>query len=129
MNNNISGNVQNAGQPITNNFNQPVKKSKNIIVKILAVIGGIVVGIIVLFVVFFLLVSSSSNKLICKSSEGDITIMYNDTTITGYTANGLSYDMGQQKNVANQIGIKNYISQFTTWFETNTTGSCSIKEK
>lgn len=129
MNNNISGYDENTGQPITNNYTQPVKKSKNVVLKILGIIGGIVVGIIVLFVVIFSLVSSNSNKLICKSSEGNITIMYNDTTITGYTANGMSYDMDQQKTVANQIGIKNYISQFTTWFETNTTGSCSIKEK
>lgn len=129
MDNNISGYNSNIGQPITNNYNQPVKKSKNAVVKVLAIIGGIIVGIIVLFVVIFSLISSNSNKLICKSSEGNITIMYNDTTITGYTAKGVSYDMDQQKTVVNQIGIKSYISQFTTWFETNTTGSCSIKEK
>lgn len=129
MNNNISEYNSNSGQSITNSYNQPVKKTKNPIVKVLAIIGGIVVGIIILIVVIFLLVSANSNKLICKSSEGNITIMYNDSTITGYTANGISYDMDQQKIVANQIGIKSYISQFTTWFERNTTGSCSIKEK
>lgn len=125
MNNNISGYDPNTSQPIPNNYNQPVKKSKKTIVKVLAII----VGFIVLFLVIFSVVSLNSNKLICKSSEGNITIMYNDSTITGYTANGISYDMDQQKKVANQVGINSYISQFTTWFETNTTGSCSIKEK
>jgi len=75
------------------------------------------------------MVSSNSNKLICKSSEGNITIMYNDSTITGYTASNISYDMDSQKKVASQIGIDSYISQFKTWFETNTTGSCSKKQK
>lgn len=120
---------QKSGQPITNNYNQPVKNSKNVIIKVLAIIGGIVVGIIVLLVVVFSLVSLNSNKLICKSSEGNITIMYDDSTINGYTASGISYDLDQQKIVSDQIGIDSYISQFSTWFETKTTGSCSIKEK
>lgn len=132
MNNNVSEVNPNAGQQMNNNYNnynQPVKKSKNKIVKILAIIGGIVVGIIVLFIVIFSVVSLNSNKLVCESDEGNITIMYNDSTITGYTAVGISYDMDQQKIVANRIGINSYISQFTTWFKTNTTGTCTIKEK
>ena len=55
--------------------------------KILMVIGGIVVGIVVLGVVIFGVTSLTSKKLVCKSSEGNITIMYNDKIITGYTAN------------------------------------------
>ena len=129
MENNISGYDSNAGQSIKNNYNQTVKKSRNPIVKILAIIGGIVVGFILLVVVMFLWVSSDSNKLVCKSSEGNITILYDDTTISGYTALGVSYDMNQQRAIANQIGIEKYISEFITWFETNTTGSCSIEEK
>ncbi|MBE5820849.1 MAG: hypothetical protein E7166_06375 [Firmicutes bacterium] len=92
--------------------------------KVLMIIGGIVLGIAVLFVVIFAITSATSNKLVCKSDEGNITIMYNDKTITGYTANGISYDMDGQKKVAEQIGIDSYITQFRQWFSTNTTGSC-----
>jgi hypothetical protein len=110
------------------NYNNQQKR-KNPIVKILAIIGGIFVGIIVLAVVIISIVSANSNKLVCKSNEGNITIMYNDNKITGYTATGISYDLEQQQTYAEQVGIQSYIDEFSTWFQTNTTGSCSIKEK
>lgn len=88
------------------------------------IIGGIVVGAIVLGVIIFNIVAWTSNKLVCKSDEGNITIYYNDKNITGYKASGLSYDMDAQKQVAEQIGIEQYVEDFSTWFSTNTTGSC-----
>lgn len=88
--------------------------------KTLMVIGGIVLVIIVLIIEIFAITSATSEKLVCKSDEGNITIMYNDKTITGYTANGISYDMDGQKKYAEQVGIDTYISEFST----NTTGSC-----
>lgn len=126
MNNDFSGHSQNDNQPISNNSNRQIK---NIFVKTLAIIGGIVVSIIILSIIVFSLVSSTSDKLVCKSDEGNITIMYNDNIIVGYTASNISYDLNRQKSIANQIGIDSYIAQFTIWFETNTTGTCSIKEK
>lgn len=126
MNHNVSGYDPNTELPITNH---PVKIIKSIPVKILTIIGAVVVGFIILGTVIFSVVSTNSNKLICKSSEGNITIMYNNSTITGYTATQISYNMDQQKTVASRIGIDNYISQFTAWFEQNTTGTCSVKEK
>ncbi len=129
MNNNNSANNQNIEVPTANNLNEPVKKGNNIVVKVLAIIGGVVVGIVVLIIAIFSLVSAKSNKLICKSNEGNITIMYNDSTINGYTASNISYDLDGQKKIAKQIGIESYISQFKTWFETNTTGTCTVKEK
>ena len=93
--------------------------------KTLMVIGGIVVGIIVLGVVIFAIVSATSKKMVCKSSEGNITIMYNDKTITGYTASGMSYDLDQQKEYAEQVGVDAYLNEFATWFSNNTTGTCS----
>lgn len=93
--------------------------------KILMIIGGVVVGIIVFVVAIFFIVSSTSNKLVCESNEGNITIMYNDETITGYTAKGLSYDLDAQKEYAEKIGIDAYLDEFSTWFSSNTTGSCS----
>ncbi len=129
MNNNNSANNQNIEVPTANNFNEPVKKGNSVVVKVLAIIGGVVVGIVVLIIAIFSLVSAKSNKLICKSNEGNITIMYNDSTINGYTASNISYDLEGQKKIAKQIGIESYISQFKTWFETNTTGTCTVKEK
>ena len=92
--------------------------------KILMVIGGIVVGILVLGVVIFGVTSLTSKKLVCKSSEGNITIMYNDKIITGYTANGISYDLANQQKYADQVGIYAYMKKFSTWFSSNTTGIC-----
>lgn len=89
------------------------------------IIGGIAVGIIILVVAILVIVSITSKKLTCESSEGNITIMYNDETITGYTANGMSYDLDQQKAYAEQIGIDAYLTEFSTWFSNNTSGTCS----
>ena len=111
------------------NDNMSSQKKKNPIVKILAIIGGVVIGIIVLAFLIISIVSANSNKLICKSNEGNITIMYNDNEIVGYTANGMSYDLDQQKAYAKQIGVKAYLNEFSTWFSTNTTGTCETKEK
>ena len=126
-NQNLGQGMQYQQNPNTNYVQEPKRKSP--ITKILAVIGGIVVGIIVLSVVIISIVSTTSNKLVCKSNEGNITIMYNDNEITGYTSNGIGYDFDQQKSYAKQVGIQSYIDEFNTWFENNTTGSCTIKEK
>lgn len=115
-------------QMANNNFNQPAKKS-NSFGKVFGIIAIIVAGIVILFVVIFSLVSANSNKLICKSNEGDITLMYNDSAITGYSTVGMSYDMDQQNTIASRVGIDNYISQFKTWFEKKTSGTCTIKKK
>lgn len=95
--------------------------------KALMIIGGIVVSIIVLVVVIFVVISSTSKKLVCKSAEGNITLMYNNSTITGYTAKNISYDMSAQKEIAKQVGIDSYMKEFTEWFQNNTTGTCEYK--
>lgn len=105
---------------------QSAKPKKNKLIKILAIIGGVVVGFIVLFVVIFSITSSSSEKLVCKSDEGNITIMYNEKGITGYTAVGMSYDLDAQKEVVKEIGMDAYITKFDDWFKSNTSGYCTI---
>jgi len=92
--------------------------------KVLMVIGGITVFIVLAIIIIFTVISTTSKKLVCKSKEGNITLMYNNKTITGYTAKNISYDMKEQKEIASQIGIDEYIEQFSTWFRTNTTGTC-----
>ena len=93
--------------------------------KTLMIIGGVVVGLVLIGVIATVVVSTTSKKLVCKSDEGNIKIMYNDKTITGYTASGVSYDLDGQKKYAEQIGIEAYLDEFSTWFSTNTTGTCT----
>ena len=93
--------------------------------KVLIIIGSILLGIIVLGIIIFSVISSTSSKLTCKSNEGNITIMYNDKTLTGYTANGISYDLDEQKKLAEQIGVDSYLEEFSTLFQNKTTGTCS----
>ena len=93
--------------------------------KVLMIVGGIFVGFVVLFFVIFMLTSLNSEKLVCKSKEGNITIMYDEETIKGYAASGINYDLDGQKAVAEQIGIEEYLEQFSNWFATNTSGTCS----
>jgi len=96
--------------------------------KVLMIIGGIVLGLIVIGVIIFFLVSANSKKLVCESSSGNVTIMYNDKNLTGYSTLGnLTYDYDQQSEYALEVGVNNYIAEFTTWFSTNTDGSCTEK--
>lgn len=93
--------------------------------KTFMIIGGIVVGVAVLGIIIFVTVFATSKKMVCKSNEGNITIMYNDKTLKGYTAKGIVYDFDTQKEYAKTIGVDSYLNEFSTWFSNNTTGSCS----
>lgn len=95
--------------------------------KVIKIIVGFIVTLIVIVAVIFAIISLTSKKLVCKSSEGDITIMYNNKTITGYTAKGMTYDLDEQKEYAEQIGVEKYLDEFSTFFSTNTTGTCTKK--
>lgn len=116
----------------TNNMNQQsqsLKPKNNNIIKMLVIMFGCFIGIVILIIGIIFVVSSNSKKLVCKSNEGDITIMYNDDSIFGYTANGISYDLDGQKEYAKIIGVEAYLEEFSVWFKNNTTGSCNIKNK
>ena len=93
--------------------------------KVLMIIGGIVVGIVAFGIVLFAIVSLTSKKMVCKSKEGNITIMYNNKTLTGYTAKNISYDLSGQKQYAKKVGVDTYLTEFSEWFKTHTSGSCS----
>ncbi len=92
--------------------------------KVLIIIGGIVLGFVALGCAIFAIVSLSSHKMKCESSAGNITIMYNDEKITGYTATGMSYDLETQGEYAKEVGIENYLTEFNDWFEKHTDGTC-----
>lgn len=92
--------------------------------KVLMIIGGVVVGILVLAGAIIGIVALTSKKMECKSSVGNITIMYNDDEITGYAASGMTYDLDGQKAIAKQIGVGAYLDEFESWFEKNAGGTC-----
>lgn len=121
---------ENCGVKVENHNNTSLQQQGNFknnkLIKILAIIGVVVVVLIILFVVIFSIISSSSEKLVCKSNEGNITIMYNNSGITGYTARNMSYDIDTQKEYAKEIGMENYITEFNDWFISNTSGYCTI---
>lgn len=92
--------------------------------KVLMIIGGIFLGFVVLGIAIFAVVAFTSEKMKCKSSVGDITIMYNGDAITGYTAKNMDYDFEGQKAIAEKIGVDVYLDEFENWFEDNTDGFC-----
>lgn len=112
--------------PISNNINYKKKSSDP---KVIAIIGGILGGFVIIFLVIFFFVSANSDKLICKSDEGNITIMYNKNGLTGYTTAGMSYDFDEQKEYAKKIGVDAYTKEFSQWFSTHTSGTCTIDGK
>ncbi len=92
--------------------------------KVLTIAGAVVVGIIILSCVIIGVVKTTSKKMVCTSNKGKITIMYNEDTIKGYTANGVEYDLDGQKSYAEKIGVESYLQEFETFWATNTDGSC-----
>ena len=93
--------------------------------KTLMIIGGIFLGMIALGAIIIIITAATSKKMNCESSKGNITIMYSNDTITGYSATNITYDLDQAKKYAEQIGVDAYLDEFSTWFSTNTTGTCS----
>lgn len=104
---------------------QPKKKNTALII-ILAVVGGLIV-LTVAILAIVLLLFSSEKKLVCTSKEGNITLNYDDKTIKSYAAAGVTYEFGEQKEYAEQIGIEAYMKEFKNWFETHTSGTCVYK--
>lgn len=83
------------------------------------------IGVLTLIaIVIISVVSASSKKLVCKSDQGNITLMYNDKKVVGYTAKGISYDLDTQGKLSEQKGIDVYLDEFMEWFSTNTNGTC-----
>ena len=136
MNLNSQNNNYQQNSNYNNNFGQMNTNNKNntnndTIFKVLKIFGKIilsmfVIGMITLIIVFAIM-SFSSKKLECTSDNGNITIMYNDKTINGYKAKDLSYDLDGQKKIAEQIGIDEYLNEFSNWFSNNTNGTCTKK--
>lgn len=82
---------------------------------------GAIILVIALFVVFFF---ANTKKLVCKSTQGNITLRYTKKEIVGYTAKNMTYDLDEQQQYSREIGVDAYLKEFTEWFENNTDGTC-----
>ncbi|MDD3186872.1 MAG: hypothetical protein PHD02_00120 [Bacilli bacterium] len=69
-----------------------------------------------------------SNRLVCTSAAGDITIYYNENEIIYYTSTGvITYNIESQNSYAKKIGITAYIDNFETWYQDTMNGTCKRK--
>ena len=133
-NTNISNNQFNSNQGFvqpTVNYSVPKKKSHAGLIITIIIVFILIVGAIVfaLFKIFGDAINNS-DKLVCTSNIGNITIFYNGNDINGYEATGqLTYNLDEQKEVAKIKGIDNYIIEFNSWFEKNTYGTCVNEKK
>ncbi len=105
------------------------KKKSNGIVKILAIIGGVLVAIIAMIFIAFAIIRTSSNRIECKSEEKSLTVYFNNETIIGYSAKNVNFNIDTAKNTVNLSGIDDYVSTLQTWYETYVGGKCTITKK
>ena len=87
----------------------------------------ITVGIIILISGAIFIVKKSKKRLVCLSDIGNIAIMYNKETITGYETYKMNYNFDEQKKIADEVGIEEYLTEFEKWFTTNSNGTCTRK--
>ena len=128
---------KNCGEKVidTNNMeneqtDQEIKQTrKNSTKSIILIIIVAIVAFAAFFMIIFSLITSNTEKLICKSDKGNITIMYKNNEIIGYKAYNMTYDLDNQKEYAKSVGIDSYIKEFNTWFSNTTSGSCTINGK
>ena len=81
--------------PTVNNNPAPPKKKKSALAIILIILGVgflLFVGLIVLLFAFIFKAVGNNDKLVCTSSEGNVTISYTDTGLVGYTYRNISFD-------------------------------------
>jgi flagellar basal body-associated protein FliL len=88
-----------------------------------------VIVIIIIAAAIIAFVFFNSDKYVCKSKEGNITILYRDGKITGNTAKNINYDLKEQQERAEKVGIEEYLKEFKQWFESNTSGTCEYEKK
>ena len=94
-------------------------KSNVAIIVVLSLILLLVLGYI-LFVYY----NTASRKMTCESEQGNIIIYYNKKSVVGYKSNTITYDLYEQRQYADEIGIVKYLDEFSTWFNTTTKGNC-----
>ena len=92
---------------------------------------GLLFGFGMIFIIsigVYICTSITSKKLVCKSSEAEITLKYSNNQLIGFTANNVKLDINQVKETIKEIGMEEYLKQFELWFKSNTTnGICEYK--
>ena len=94
-------------------------KSNVPVIIVLSLILVLVLGYIV-----YVYYNTASRKMICESAQGDIIIYYNKKSVVGYKSSTITYDIYEQRQYADEIGITQYLEEFSTWFKENTQGVC-----
>jgi len=96
---------------------------------------GFIVAIVIAFVVIFkigpsgLSGSSGPDKLVCQSDKGNLTIMYNENELVGCEADGIDYDLEENKLEASKLGTEKYIIAMYSWFVNSKQGVCAVEGK
>lgn len=114
------------GTNINIDFDKLDKETKKKLLITSISILAIIISMIVILVIV-VTPNSSYSKLVCESKQGDITIMYDDNGLKEYKNSGIDYDFESHKNLAKEVGVNKYITDFMEWFGNNTTGHCKIK--
>lgn len=87
----------------------------------ISIICGVIVAVALIGIVIWGVIISRTRRLECTSSEGDITVMYDDHGVTGYSASTtFDFDLGHQQSYAEHVGIEAYLTEFEEWFLNNT---------
>lgn len=110
----------------------PIKKSntKKIIAIVICFLFIFVIGFIGIILFTFSVVDKNSDKLICTSSKGSITIYFNGDKIQGVASSNIPYERNIEDSKSRNMGQKEYMNAYSTWFtEYTTDGTCSIEYK
>ncbi|MBE6140737.1 MAG: hypothetical protein E7172_04300 [Firmicutes bacterium] len=87
-------------------------------------IGSIIGIILILITIIYIFIASSRKKLVCNSANGSITIIYNSKGLKDYNSKNINFDFEKQQKVVQDIGIENYIKEYSIWFKINEDGNC-----
>lgn len=112
----------NCGATITtyksNNEDKKKKNTFKIVLISILIFFAVVLSIVII-------VSAVSKKYICKSSRGNITLLYRNNKLVGYTTNGINYNLEEGKERVKKIGLEDYFKEFNIWFiQTTIDGTC-----
>ncbi len=92
----------------------------------------IVVSLLTLLGLIICISNEKSNKLICKSERGNITIIYDDEIITNYKSvvvNNSQFVMNYDYSVKliRKYGLAEFLDALKTLFEEDSNGSCKYE--
>ncbi|MFI3260530.1 MAG: hypothetical protein R3Y13_02325 [bacterium] len=106
------------------------KKKKNITVIVISILVTIfvVIPVMTIFVVSNIfgylnevLVTSSMN---CVASDSNIKIYYEGNQIVDFLAEKVIFDIDDENELVDQIGIETYLNNYSAWYEKNFNGKC-----